>query len=368
LKNVLIFYYTFSNQLRLDLSTLYALLYPFKIKGEDRPGNYERDIYIEKESLPDWEIFATTKLDMDSIYKKYDNVKIITAIQTNFFKRERIPDGWEVHILDFDGEGRNYDACDFSEDIEKATSVISCEKCTPSKKYEDKVYRELRLVFTRHFYHYGFYFNPTIYDWDLTYNKDKPFCFSYMSGLSGRDGDNNKRSWRQGFIQELNEKFPNSKVETNPKSIDFTTCNRMMLDLQNNGWYWDFNKGYTTLVAETTPIEDVINVFFTEKTFRAMMSGTPIISLLHKDKLKLLSKWGFWICNTELVTEELYESLSSFGIVNEIFNQHETNPIKFKKELQQCQGKTKNNQKILYDWFYNEQEFKNKAIQKIINE
>ena len=172
-------------------------------------------------------------------------------------------------------------------------------------KYNDsyKHYQEPLLHFTRNFHFYGFNFNPPLYEFTTFNNqREKPISFCYNSGLDGTDGDGNKRSFRKEFIQSINDRYPNSIISPQ-KSPDFKKTNLMMTDYKNNGWYWDFNRAWATLVFETTPMEDTRNEFFTEKTFRGLMSGNALLLAVHNSKIRYLRDLGFWILNADNVSQ-----------------------------------------------------------------
>ena len=126
-----------------------------------------------------------------------------------------------------------------------------------------------------------------------------------------------------------------------------------MEDYKNNGWYWDFNRAWTSLVFETTPLKDTSNWFFTEKTFRGLMSGNALILGIDNDKLRYLHSYGFWILNTNKQLDDI------FHLANTDFKS-------FKKLIEDNSTKIVNNQRILYDWYYKEQSFKLNTIKWLL--
>ena len=56
---------------------------------------------------------------------------------------------------------------------------------------------------------------------------------------------------------------------------------------------------WTTLIFETYPPNEKVNHFYTEKTFRGLMSGNAFILAIDNDKLRYLQSKGFWILNTD---------------------------------------------------------------------
>jgi len=183
---------------------------------------------------------------------------------------------------------------------------------------------------------------------------EKAISFCYNSGLDGTEGDNDKRSFRKEIIQLMNQQYPNSIVSPE-KSDDFKKTNLMMEDYKNNGWYWDFNRAWASLVFETTPIEDKQNWFFTEKTFRGLMSGNALILGIDNEKLRYLKDNGFWILNTDKELDDIYH------LANTDFES-------YKKLIENNSTKIVNNQRILYDWYYKEQSFKLNTIKWMLGE
>ena len=183
---------------------------------------------------------------------------------------------------------------------------------------------------------------------------EKAISFCYNSGLDGTEGKDNKRSFRKEIIQLMNQQYPNSIVSPE-KNTDFNKTNLQMHDYKNNGWYWDFNRAWATLVFETTPLKDNSNWFFTEKTFRGLMSGNALILGIHNDKLRYLKDCGFWILNTDKELDEIYH------LANTDFES-------YKKLIENNSMKIRNNQRILYDWYYKEQNFKLNTIKWMLGE
>ena len=62
------------------------------------------------------------------------------------------------------------------------------------------------------------------------------------------------------IISEINTTHPNSIVSPQ-KSDDFRKTNLKNEDYKNWGWYWDFNRAWTTLIFETYPPNEKVNHF-----------------------------------------------------------------------------------------------------------
>ena len=166
---------------------------------------------------------------------------------------------------------------------------------------------------------------------------------------------------RVDLINKLKIKYP-QHIFPKIKTKDFKKCNLNGIneDFKNNGWYWDFNKSHSFLVFETTDINDRINHFYSEKTFRALMSGNMVILGISKPKHTELINAGFWTPTNEVIDE----SEDAEELLFKTFEYLDREGFYYVKSKNI--EKIKNNQKILYDWFYKEQSFKTKAIEWLI--
>ena len=95
--------------------------------------------------------------------------------------------------------------------------------------------------------------------------------------------------------------------------------------------------------------------FYTEKTFRGLMSGNAFILAIDNDKLRYLQSKGFWILNTDKDIEDIYHMAS---------NDFES----FKNLIKDNSSKMINNQRILYDWYYKDNNFKMNTIKWMLGE
>jgi len=363
---------SFDNELiKLDMSILFSLFYPFELIGEDRPGQEGRIIKFKKRGLPDWDIITFTDGNIESNVanicsdEKYDKIKLI--LPRLGLDTIGVPDKVDVHIYLNFGEIVNIDMLKSNFDLDRIKSIVLSTKLKSLKAGKYKILQQPLLQFTRYFYYFGFYHNPSFTDFNIEYKGDKSFCFSYFKGFSGSDGDGNKRKWREELINKINKKFPNSKIQPKNKSKDFITCNRTMMDTVNMGWYWDFQTGHTVFVPETASLEDRENVVFTEKTFRALISGVPIILATHPSKIKLLEKFGFWTLNSHFCDYSKDYGNRAEDHLIDIFEQHEKNPKLFMDEINNNRHRLVKNQKIMEDLFYKDQDFKMEAINWILD-
>lgn len=353
--NAVVFGKNDTNQLIDDLSPFYGLLYPFKVV--DRNNEY---ITVRKPQFPNIE-FVQMLIDdpLFEIRKKYD---WIFAVNPN---RK-----WDYNEKVYFG---CFGECYEDEIIKDAETYDKLIFSSKMDKYNDsyKHYQEPLLHFTRNFHFYGFNFNPPLYEFTTFNNqREKPISFCYNSGLDGTDGDGNKRSFRKEFIQSINDRYPNSIISPQ-KSPDFKKTNLMMTDYKNNGWYWDFNRAWATLVFETTPMEDTRNEFFTEKTFRGLMSGNALLLAVHNSKIRYLRDLGFWILNADNVSQICTipnDKDISLNEIEDIYHLANTNFESYKKLIENNSTKLQNNQRILYDWYYKEQDFKSNTIKWLIGE
>ena len=327
----------YGGQLLNDTSPFYGLLYPFDIVEQNFYS-----ITVRKSQFPNIEfVQMLQKFVPKEIESKYDWIYAVNPTE-KYDWNEKVYFGCfgECYVDEIIDDVETYDKLIFS-----------------SKKgdYENSYihYQEPLLHFTRNFHFYGFNFSPPLYEFTTFNNqKEKPISFCYNSGLDGTEGDNNKRSFRKEIIKSINEKYPNSIVSPE-KSNDFKKTNLMMEDYKNNGWYWDFNRAWTSLVFETTPLEDTSNWFFTEKTFRGLMSGNALILGIDNDKLRYLQSYGLWILNTDKQLDDISH------LANTDFKS-------FKKLIEDNSTKIVNNQRILYDWYYKEQSFKLNTIKWLL--
>jgi hypothetical protein len=345
----------YANQILNDLSSFYGLLYPFDVV--DKNNKY---ITVSKPQFPNIEFIQMLQPEVGSeIREKYD---WIFAVNPN---RK-----WDYNEKVYFGcFGECYED-DLIEDVETYDKLIfSSEK----DKYNDsyKHYQEPLLHFTRNFHFYGFNFNPPLYEFTTFNNqREKPISFCYNSGLDGTEGVNNKRSFRKELVHSINDKYPNSIISPQ-KSSDFKKTNLMMTDYKNNGWYWDFNRAWATLVFETAPMEDMGNRFFTEKTFRGLMSGNALLLAVHNSKIRYLRDLGFWILNADNVSQTCIipdNKDISLNEIEDIYHLANTNFESYKKLIENNSTKLQNNQRILYDWYYKEQDFKLNTIKWLIGE
>jgi hypothetical protein len=345
----------YANQILNDLSSFYGLLYPFDVV--DKNNKY---ITVSKPQFPNIEFIQMLQPEVGSeIREKYD---WIFAVNPNrkWDYNEKVYFGCfgECYEDDLIGDVETYDKLIFSSEMDK---------------YNDsyKHYQEPLLHFTRNFHFYGFNFNPPLYEFTTFNNqREKPISFCYNSGLDGTEGVNNKRGFRKELVHSINDKYPNSIISPQ-KSSDFKKTNLMMTDYKNNGWYWDFNRAWATLVFETTPMEDMGNRFFTEKTFRGLMSGNALLLAVHNSKIRYLRDLGFWILNADNVSQTCIipdNKDISLNEIEDIYHLANTNFESYKKLIENNSTKLQNNQRILYDWYYKEQDFKLNTIKWLIGE
>ena len=85
------------------------------------------------------------------------------------------------------------------------------------------------------------------------------------------------------------------------------------------------------------------------------MSGNAFILAIDNDKLRYLQSKGFWILNTDRDIEDIYHMAS---------NDFES----FKNLIKDNSSKMINNQRILYDWYYKDNNFKMNTIKWMLGE
>ncbi len=85
------------------------------------------------------------------------------------------------------------------------------------------------------------------------------------------------------------------------------------------------------------------------------MSGNAFILAIDNDKLRYLQSKGFWILNTDRDIEDIYHMAS---------NDFES----FKNLIKDNSSKIINNQRILYDWYYKDNNFKMNTIKWMLGE
>ena len=85
------------------------------------------------------------------------------------------------------------------------------------------------------------------------------------------------------------------------------------------------------------------------------MSGNAFILAIDNDKLRYLQSKGFWILNTDRDIDDIYHMAS---------NDFES----FKNLIKDNSSKMINNQKILYDWYYKDNNFKMNTIKWMLGE
>ena len=328
----------YGGQIINDLSPFYALLYPFETI----------------EQTHDWIIVKK---------KQFPNIHFVQLLQPIFPKEIRKRYDWiySVNPTDYIGDEKIYFGC-FGECYDESIieNVETYDKFIFSSfkdEYKDshKHYQEPLLHFTRNFHFYGFNFTPPLYEFTTFNNQnEKSISFCYNSGLDGTDGNDGKRGFRKEIISEINTTYPNSIVSPQ-KSDDFRKTNLKNEDYKNWGWYWDFNRAWTTLIFETYPAGDGVNHFYTEKTFRGLMSGNAFILAVDNDKLRYLQSKGFWILNTDRDLEDIYHMANN-------------NFESFKNLIKDNSSKMINNQRILYDWYYKDNNFKMNTIKWMLGE
>jgi adenine C2-methylase RlmN of 23S rRNA A2503 and tRNA A37 len=86
-----------------------------------------------------------------------------------------------------------------------------------------------------------------------------------------------------------------------------------------------------------------------------LMSGNAFILAIDNDKLWYLQSKGFWILNTDRDIEDIYHMAS---------NDFES----FKNLIKDNSSKMINNQRILYDWYYKDNNFKMNTIKWMLGE
>ena len=85
------------------------------------------------------------------------------------------------------------------------------------------------------------------------------------------------------------------------------------------------------------------------------MSGNAFILAIDNDKLRYLQSKGFWILNTDRDLEDIYHMASN-------------NFESFKNLIKDNSSKMINNQRILYDWYYKDNNFKMNTIKWMLGE
>ena len=330
----------YGGQILNDLSPFYGLLYPFRVV--DKNDDW---IIVKKPQFP--------------------NIHFIQLLQPEFPKviRDRYDWIYSVNPNKYEGDEKIYfgcfGECYINEGVEDYDTYDKLIFSSATDEYTDshKHYQEPLLHFTRNFHFYGFNFAPPLYEFSTFNNQiEKPISFCYNSGLDGSEGIGNKRSFRRAIISEINSTYPNSIVSP-PKSKHFMETNLRNEDYKNWGWYLDFNRAWTTLVFESYPMDAVfgINHFYTEKTFRGLMSGNALILGVNNDNLRYLKDKGFWILNTDRELDDIYHMAN-------------TDFESFKKLITDNQTNIRNNQKILHNWYYEDTDFKLNTIKWLLGE
>ena len=265
----------YANQLKVDFSSIFGLIYPFDIV----------------ETSGDWIIVK--KKDFDNVYfqinlehstKIWNNIKNPIVVVSKFSSNGY---GNQQKLVYFENHGESWG--DPNVDYDKFNKVLT-SALNPA--LPPNTYGEPLLHFTRNFYFYGFHFNPPLYDFTLKYDGNIPNCMAYSGRLDSQQEW--KQEYRTNLVNQLKIKYP-QHIFPKIKTEDFKKCNLNGIneDFKNNGWYWDFNKSHSFLVFETADINDRINHFYSEKTFRALMSGNMIILGISKPKDKELINAGF---------------------------------------------------------------------------
>lgn len=332
----------YANQLKVDFSSIFSLIYPFDIVETSDDW-----IIVKKKSFDDvyFQINLTSHSD---VWKDIENPIIVV---TKFIIDKPYPQYKSVYFENF-GEAWG----DPNQNYDKFHKVLTSAS---NPQLPSDIYAEPLLHFTRNFYFYGFHFNPPLYDFTLKYDGNIPNCMAYSGRLDSQQEW--KAENRVDLINQLKIKYP-QHIFPKIKTKDFKKCNLNGIneDFKNNGWYWDFNKSHSFLVFETTDINDRINHFYSEKTFRALMSGNMVILGISKPKHTELINAGFWTPTNEVIDE----SEDAEELLFKTFEYLDRKGFYYVKSKNI--EKIKNNQKILYDWFYKEQSFKTKAIEWLI--
>ena len=334
----------YANQLKIDFSSIFSLIYPFDVVETS-----EYFLIVKKKDLDN----VYFQINLEHHAKIWNNNKnpiiVVSKFTTNTYPNLYKLIYFENHGEAWGDPNQNYDK------FYKVLTSASNPELPPN------TYGEPLLHFTRNFYFYGFHFNPPLYDFTLKYDGNIPNCMVYSGRLDSQQPS--KAGYRTEFIKELKQKYP-QHIFPKIKTDDFKKCNLNGIneDFKNNGWYWDFNKSHSFLVFETADINDRINHFYSEKTFRALMSGNMIILGISTPRHKQLIDAGFWTPTNEVIdkSEDAEELLFE---TFEYLNKEGFNIIKSKNI-----EKIKNNQRILYDWFYKDQPFKTKAIEWILED
>lgn len=335
----------YSTQLKNDYSSFFALFYPFDIIRDDELG-----ILVKKDSIDKTHFFLCRQNFNDITSLKlggYEKIIYMDAFCSSLSRRPRtiyFQNEGEMASPDIEEQLTSKYWKSIFSSIDKGKYPIECN-------YQKDRYFEPKLHFTRNFYFYGFHYNPEIYKFNLSKVETFKPEFSVYSGRL--DSDNKKGEWRTDTIKEL-DKIKPDVIKPIVKTEDFKKCNfgGINEDFKNMGWYWDFNSSDCFIVFETGHIEDNINQFFTEKTFRALMCGNMVMLGISTDKHKFLIDSGFWTPTNQVFDE----NKTGKELLIDTFKYLSNNGTRVVKEHNA--DKIKNNQKILYDWFYKDQDFK----------
>jgi len=357
----------YPTQLKNDFSSFFGLFYPFDIIRDDELG-----ILVKKNTIDDTHFFLCRQNSNDVDSLKLDGYEKVFHMDA-FGGQSRTQTNNVENSVYFQNEGEmashNIEE-EFSEKFDKC--IFSSKDNSKYKNLLDNHYKnryfEPKLHFTRNFYFYGFHYNPEIYKFNISKVETFKPEFSVYSGRL--DSDNKKGEWRTDMVKQLDKLHPNL-IKPISKTEDFKKCNfgGINEDFKNMGWYWDFNSADCFIVFETSHIHDQFNQFFTEKTFRALMSGNMVMLGISADKHKILIDSGFWTPTNDVFDEtKIRPENTGYGkeLLVDTFEYLYKNGTKSVKEKNI--DKIKNNQRILYDWFYKDQDFKLDAIKWMLKD
>jgi hypothetical protein len=187
------------------------------------------------------------------------------------------------------------------------------------------------------------------------YDSNKSKIFSYIRA-------NRDSSWRNGFIDNITglSSLLHPKNSAND-AYDLLYPKYKHFEAINDYLYCNFN-----LLFETIDYRNNIEYFITEKTFKGLFFGKPIILVASYPILNFLKEKGFYIGNFEFMTEinsieDLTKSIQNF--TNWI---NTASDIEIETKYNKMLELSINNRKVLFDYL-NDYTQSETIFQKLLN-
>ncbi len=227
----------------------------------------------------------------------------------------------------------------------------------PELESDSIFYLDLLLPFRYFRYYIGYYWLESLLsNLELPkYDKSKPKLFSYIR--AHRDS-----SWRTEFLESINGITNTMELKNSANdAYDLLYPKYKHFEAINDYVYCNFN-----LIFETLYYYNNTETFITEKTFKGLFFGKPIILVASMDILNYLKDKGFYLLNFEFIKSINNSDDVTTSIQNFIdWLNTETEEV-IEKKYNEFLDKSKNNRKILFEYL-NDYSQSETIFQKLLN-